>query len=189
MMQVRTDSVRIMFCNIIFLFFILICNSIAITVAEDVSTENIMQLPSDNETSKCGCDEMFVYDAVNDRCMVNFKKVLKKVMVPYAKTDVNSLPEDELARSIYVEGENLFRGIMISVILFIACASACVLAACIYCCRINYSDWTLKHNVKALAKNLKTNYDPKKMSPKPAPLPAISESCSVVVEPAGVFVA
>ncbi|XP_063895389.1 uncharacterized protein LOC110382718 isoform X2 [Helicoverpa armigera] len=176
MMQVRTDSVRIMFYNIIFLFFILICNSIAF--AEDVSTENIMQLPSDNETSKCGCDEMFVYDAVNDRCMVNFKKVLKKVMVPYAKTG-----------SIYVEGENLFRGIMISVILFIACASACVLAACIYCCRINYSDWTLKHNVKALAKNLKTNYDPKKMSPKPAPLPAISESCSVVVEPAGVFVA
>lgn len=46
----------------------------------------------------------------------------------------------------------------------------------------------MKKNVKAVAKKLKQDYSSKKVASKRVPLPPISQSCSVVVEPAGVIV-
>ncbi|KAJ8728818.1 hypothetical protein PYW07_006514 [Mythimna separata] len=185
MMKVRTVVTEKIFCiMLIFVVFILPPITFAEAVT-DAPTDDSVQQPCE---TKCGCEEMYIYDAVNDRCLINFKKVMKRVIVFYENNNVEIIADDEMAKSIYIEGEKLFKGIMISVILFMACASVCVVSACIYCCRINYTDRTLKKHVKALAKKLKRDYKAAKIAPKRAPVPAVSETCSVVVDPAGVYV-
>ncbi|KAF9408130.1 hypothetical protein HW555_012104 [Spodoptera exigua] len=137
---------------------------------------------------KCGCEDMYFYDSATDRCLINFTRVFRKVVTNYENLDVNNLPDDEMAKLLYIESQKIFKGIMISVFLFILCAAICVISACIYCCRINYTDRRLKHNVKALAKKLNTDYKTKKPSGKRPPARPLSQSCNVVVEDAGVFV-
>ncbi|KAH9641510.1 hypothetical protein HF086_017846 [Spodoptera exigua] len=118
---------------------------------------------------KCGCEDMYFYDSATDRCLINFTRVFRKVVTNYENLDVNNLPDDEMAKLLYIESQNIFKGIMISVFLFIL-------------------DRRLKHNVKALAKKLNTDYKTKKPSGKRPPARPLSQSCNVVVEDAGVFV-
>ncbi|KAJ8720781.1 hypothetical protein PYW08_006246 [Mythimna loreyi] len=166
-MKVRTEK---MFCiMLMFVVFILHPMTFAEAVI-DAPTEDLIQQPCE---TKCGCEEMYIYDPVTDRCLINFKKVMKRVIVFYENNELEVIADDEMARSIYIEGEKLFKGIMISVILFMACASVCVISACLYCCRINYTDRILKNHVKALAKKLKRDYKSTKIAPKRAPLPPI----------------
>ncbi|CAB3252523.1 unnamed protein product [Arctia plantaginis] len=106
----------------------------------------------------CGCDGLYVYDSVKKGCVLDLPNLMKRVVVNYDSQSDELINQEGMSRSIYIEGQKLFKGIIISVILFITCASLCVVSACIYCCKINYSDRKLKQEVEALAKKMhKTN--------------------------------
>ncbi|KAJ0172689.1 hypothetical protein K1T71_011828 [Dendrolimus kikuchii] len=114
-------------------------------------------------------------------------KNLGKIKTLVEVTQDHDIMNDEgMAKRLRLEADKIFKGIIISLILFMTCASICFITACIYCCRMSYQDRKLKSDIKALAKKLKRNYHTKK--PNREPLPAISESCNVVVADAGVFV-
>ncbi|XP_075982221.1 uncharacterized protein LOC142980621 [Anticarsia gemmatalis] len=158
------------------------------TFADDFGTTTSVTEPPVCDP-KCGCDGIYIYDEVKADCVVNLPKLMKTVEKNYDSQDDEAiLAEEGMARSIYIEGQQLFRGIMIAVMFFMTCAAICVLSACIYCCRIDYTDRKLRNEVKALAKKMHRKYDPPKQSLKPkAPEPK-SQNCNVFVEEAGVFV-
>ncbi|KAJ8705966.1 hypothetical protein PYW07_010743 [Mythimna separata] len=166
MMKVQIIVTEKIFC-IMLMFVVFILHPITcMTVAEamiDAPTEDSVQ----QLCEICGCEGMYVYDTVENRCVISYMKVMRGITVVY----VNN-------KYTYNEDDELFKGILISAILFMACASICVISACVYCCRINYTDRIMENQIKDLAKKLKR--DSKS---------AMSESCSVYVDPAGVFVA
>ncbi|XP_026724815.1 uncharacterized protein LOC113491840 isoform X2 [Trichoplusia ni] len=170
MTQVRTQIKQKML-NATPFVILLLCK---IAVAEELQANKDESLECG---SKCGCNQMYVYDPVGDRCLINFDKVMRKIEIPYPKP-----------QQIFIEGEEIFKGIMVSVLLFMVCAGVCIVTACVYCCRINYTDRRLKSDVKALANKLKKNYNSKKIPKKRMPTPPEAESCNVVVEPAGLYV-
>ncbi|CAH1634908.1 unnamed protein product [Spodoptera littoralis] len=188
-MNIRTIMTKKMVINMLLVVLLTLCPMV---YADDGPPEDGIQdiyvTPSPTTChEKCGCEEMYFYDSATSRCLINFTRVFKKVVTNYENLDGNNLPDDEMAKLLYIESQKIFQGIMISVFLFIVCAAICVISACIYCCRINYTDRSLKSNVKALAKKLNTDYKTKKPVKRP-PCPPASQSCNVVVEDAGVFV-
>ncbi|XP_035442992.2 uncharacterized protein LOC118271155 isoform X1 [Spodoptera frugiperda] len=188
-MKIRTITREKMVINMLFVVLLTLC---PIVYADDGPPEDgileiHVSLSPKTCHEKCGCEEMYFYDAATDRCLINFTRVFKKVVTNYENLDSNNLPDDEMAKQLYIESQKIFQGIMVSVFLFIVCAAVCVISACIYCCRINYTDRSLKSNVKKLAKKLNTDYKTKKPLVKP-PLAPASQTCNVIVEDAGVFV-
>lgn len=154
-------------------------------ISAELTTTSVTEVP--NCDPKCGCDGYYIFDEVKNDCVLNLANLMKSEIIKYdARTDELNLGHNRMAKAIYEEGQKIFRGILISVILFLTCAAICVLSACLYCCRINYSDRQLKREVKSLAKQMhkkcpKTKTKPQETDPK-------SQSCNVIVEGAGVFV-
>ncbi|XP_049878785.1 uncharacterized protein LOC126375729 [Pectinophora gossypiella] len=124
---------------------------------------------------KCGCDRLYYYNDTTNECELNYDYLRQLVLEKF-----------DTQEKIRSSAEKVFGGIIISVILFVTCASLCVLSACIYCFRVNYTDRRLRGDVKALANKL--NRDGKLQKPKKTPTAPVAESCNVVVEDAGVFV-
>ncbi|CAH2055815.1 unnamed protein product, partial [Iphiclides podalirius] len=137
------------------------CGEMGDCVAENIECNNIVG--------------SFYNDTMHE-CVINMKLLLKNLTSKYDVQD-----------KVRLEVQKVFQGVIISVILFVSCASVCVFAACIYCCRINYEDYRLKNDVEALAAKLKRDCNLKKPRMKTPKEPA-SESCNIVVEGAGVYV-
>ncbi|XP_068623180.1 uncharacterized protein [Battus philenor] len=125
-----------------------------------------------------GCNNTigFFYNETVHDCVMNIKLLLQSLTEKYDTQD-----------KIRLEILSVFQGVIISVILFVSCATICVLGSCIYCCRINYIDYRLKSDVEALASKLKRDCNLKKPKVKMTTEPK-SESCNIVVEDAGVYV-
>ncbi|XP_052749654.1 uncharacterized protein LOC113515856 isoform X3 [Galleria mellonella] len=125
---------------------------------------------------KCGCDRAYYYNKTSEECVLDVKYLMRTIMTTYDSTE-----------NIQIEAEKVFKGIIVSAIIFISFASICVLTACLYCIRISYTDRKLKNDVKALAKKLHRDKKTKKSIMKTPQTPE-SQSCNVIVESAGVFV-
>ncbi|XP_013195465.1 uncharacterized protein LOC106138742 isoform X2 [Amyelois transitella] len=139
-----------------------------------------------NCSSKCGCDEAYYYNETIKQCVLNVKHLMKAEITIYDPVDPSAANDNSMAAHIRRYADKVFRGISVAVALFGACALVCVISACTYCCRINYTDRSLKGDVKALSKKLQRDH--KIQKPAKVPRKAEAESCNVVVEDAGVFV-
>ncbi|CAK1554511.1 unnamed protein product [Leptosia nina] len=96
---------------------------------------------------KCGCDTfsmVYFYNETTQECEMNIKRFLQTLQ-----------ERDDTQAKIIYEAEHVFQRIILSVIIVAACSVLCVLSACFYCCRINYTDNRLKNEVDALAAKLK----------------------------------
>ncbi|CAG9571803.1 unnamed protein product [Danaus chrysippus] len=89
-------------------------------------------------------------------------------------------------QKILTEVNKVFQGVMVSVILFVLCASVCAFTACVYCCRINYTDRRLQSDVEALASKLKRECRLRTI--KKTPTKPAEESCNIVVADADIYV-
>ncbi|XP_052749653.1 uncharacterized protein LOC113515856 isoform X2 [Galleria mellonella] len=136
---------------------------------------------------KCGCDRAYYYNKTSEECVLDVKYLMRTIMTTYDSTDHDSATENGMTKNIQIEAEKVFKGIIVSAIIFISFASICVLTACLYCIRISYTDRKLKNDVKALAKKLHRDKKTKKSIMKTPQTPE-SQSCNVIVESAGVFV-
>ncbi|KAG6446903.1 hypothetical protein O3G_MSEX004652 [Manduca sexta] len=136
----------------------------------------------------CGCDPAYIYNETLKECVLNMEYMIKALAQTsveksghkYEAADHDIANDDGMAKNIRIEAEKIFQGIIISVIIFMVCASICIVTACVYCCHINYSDRQLKNNVKGVAKKLKKNYNPTRTVPRSKSLPK-EESCNVLV--------
>ncbi|XP_045539396.1 uncharacterized protein LOC106720842 [Papilio machaon] len=128
------------------------------------------------QSDNCNNTIGFFYNDTTQECVVNIKLLLQTLTTKYDTQD-----------KIRLEVLKVFQGVIVSVILFVTCSSICVLGACIYCCRINYTDYRLKKDVEALAAKLKRDCNLKRKTIK-RPIQPVSESCNIVVEGAGVYV-
>ncbi|XP_028161929.1 uncharacterized protein LOC135081196 isoform X2 [Ostrinia nubilalis] len=141
----------------------------------------------------CGCDRAIQYNETTKTCVVSFRHLMIAEIKIYDSQDKDSEDGGTIAgggtmsNKIRLESEKIFNSIMISVILFITCCAVCVVAACCYCCRISYSDYALKKDVKALANKLNRDGKLRKISRK-QPQTQANQSCNIVCEDAGVFV-
>ncbi|XP_059061690.1 uncharacterized protein LOC131854587 [Achroia grisella] len=136
---------------------------------------------------KCGCDRAYYYNSTSKQCVLDVKYLMQTIITKYDSKEQDSTIDNGMTRNIKVEAERVFKGIIVSALIFISCASVCVVTACFYCVRINYTDRKLKSDVKALAKKLNRNKKSKKSIVKPPQSPE-SQSCNVIVESAGVYV-
>ncbi|XP_073954279.1 uncharacterized protein isoform X2 [Choristoneura fumiferana] len=127
--------------------------------------------------AQCGCDKTIptFYDNGTQKCVINIKLLILSLNEKY-----------NTEGKLQAEADKIFQGIIIAAFLFITCASICVFTACIYCCRINYTDYLLKKSIKELTKKVGAKPRLDKPAVKPTTKP-ISESCNVVVQDAGVF--
>ncbi|XP_063538092.1 uncharacterized protein LOC134747398, partial [Cydia strobilella] len=125
---------------------------------------------------KCGCDKDIPtsFNKTTQECTVNVQLLILSLKEKY-----------NTEAKIRAEADRIFNGIIVAVFLFIACASVCTLTACIYCCRINYTDYQLKKSIKVLAKKMGKKSQMKK--PAKVPTEQVAESCNVIVEDAGIF--
>ncbi|XP_045504681.1 uncharacterized protein LOC123701303 isoform X1 [Colias croceus] len=132
----------------------------------------------DECNKKCGCDvysAVLYYNETTKECDINVKLLLETLTEKYNTQE-----------SVISEANRVFNHIILSVIIFAACAGICVCSACFYCCHINYMDNRLKKDVDALAAKLKRENRYKKMPHRPAP-PQSGESCNIIVDNAGVY--
>ncbi|KAM3966102.1 uncharacterized protein ACR2FA_012975 isoform 2-T2 [Aphomia sociella] len=125
---------------------------------------------------KCGCDKAYYYNETTKECVLDVKFLMRTVITKYNPEEI-----------IKVEAEKVFKGIMVSAIIVISCASLCIFTSCFYCVRINYKDRVLKGDVKALAKKLNRTQKSKKSVVKPPEKPE-SQSCNIIVGSAGLYV-
>ncbi|CAD0203511.1 unnamed protein product [Chrysodeixis includens] len=97
MTQVRTQIKQKMFSVTPFVI-LLLCK---ITVAEELqSSSDVSEIPIEMQTTT---------DVIDQAKYLLF-------------SDVDDLPDDSMAKQIFIEGEEIFKGIMVSVILFMVCA-------------------------------------------------------------------
>ncbi|XP_063622680.1 uncharacterized protein LOC134794812 [Cydia splendana] len=125
---------------------------------------------------KCGCDQNIptTFNKTTQECTINVQLLILSLKEKY-----------NTEAKIRAEADRLFKGVVVAAFLFIACASVCTLIACIYCCRINYTDYQLKKSIKVLAK--KTGKKSQIIKPAKVPTEQVAQSCNVVVEDAGIF--
>ncbi|XP_047503828.1 uncharacterized protein LOC125048908 [Pieris napi] len=131
----------------------------------------------DNCDKKCGCDTyslVLVFNETTQECELNIQQFLHTLQ-----------EKDDIHEKIIAEAENVFKRIILSVIIVAACSVLCVFSACFYCCRINYLDNRLKKDVDAMAAKLKREKRYKKI--KSEPIPEKAESCNIIVGNAGVY--
>ncbi|GBP00787.1 hypothetical protein EVAR_77000_1 [Eumeta japonica] len=147
--------------------------------SKDCRSEECYDSPDYECDEACGCDRALVYNETTGECVLKEYAMLGVIYV-----------YDNSKENIREEAESTFRGIMAAGILFVACATVCALAACLYCCRVNYSDRRLAGDVKALT--LKLRRDGLLAMPRTSVKKTdniAGASCPVVVEEAGIFVA
>ncbi|XP_050551721.1 uncharacterized protein LOC118271155 isoform X2 [Spodoptera frugiperda] len=99
-MKIRTITREKMVINMLFVVLLTLC---PIVYADDGPPEDgileiHVSLSPKTCHEKCGCEEMYFYDAATDRCLINFTRVFKKVVTNYENLDSNNLPDDEMAR-------------------------------------------------------------------------------------------
>ncbi|XP_061717561.1 uncharacterized protein LOC133525290 [Cydia pomonella] len=125
---------------------------------------------------KCGCDKNIPtsFNKTTQECTINVRLLSLSLKEKY-----------NTEAKIRAEADRIFKGVIVAAFLFIACATVCTLTACIYCCRINYTDYQLKKSIKVLAKKMGKKSQIKK--PSKVPTEQVAESCNVVVEDAGIF--
>ncbi|XP_047998484.1 uncharacterized protein LOC125235898 isoform X1 [Leguminivora glycinivorella] len=182
---------QILFCTFV------ISGWFSLTSAELPTTENKSKtcmdigdcITIDTECKeKCGCDKIIptTFNTTTQECVINIHLLFTSLRQKY-NTEDNDIPpeEDDLATKIRAEADRIFNGVIVSAFLFIACASACTVTACIYCCRINYTDYQLKKSIKVLAKKMGKKSQMKK--PVKVPTEQVAQSCNVIVEDAGIF--
>ncbi|XP_038218996.1 uncharacterized protein LOC119837475 [Zerene cesonia] len=131
----------------------------------------------DECNKKCGCDiysAVLYYNETTKECDINVKLLLETLTEKYNTQE-----------SVISEANRVFNHVILSVIIFAACAGICVCSACFYCCHINYMDNRLKKDVDALAAKLKRENRYKKL-PRKSP-PQSGESCNIIVDNAGVY--
>ncbi|CAH0719071.1 unnamed protein product, partial [Brenthis ino] len=128
--------------------------------------------------NRCGChssEAVLFYNETLDECVVNVKKLLMSLTEKHNTQD-----------NIRQKVDKIFQGILFSAILFVTCATTCMLTACVYCCRINYMDTRLKNDVEALANKLNRDLRFRKTIKKPTQ-PG-EENCNIIVPGTDVFV-
>ncbi|KAL4717008.1 hypothetical protein ACJJTC_001869 [Scirpophaga incertulas] len=151
-------------------------------VVMEMDTSNIM-----NCHKICGCDRFaaYYYNETSGECLVSFRHLMIAVITKYEMEGYKYA--QGMAKKIEMEADRTFNAMLISVLIFITCCAICVVSACFYCCRINYSDYILKRDIKALAKKVDRTHTLKKPIKKKHHEP-FAQSCNIVCEDAGVFV-
>ncbi|XP_032522916.2 uncharacterized protein LOC116774325 [Danaus plexippus] len=169
------------------LMLIYICILVTTSGVTSVDTQNTKPgcsevgdclISKDSCNNVCGCDSasaVLFYNETLGECVVNVKKLLNSLTERYNTQE-----------KIHTEVNKVFQGVMISVILFVICASVCAFTACVYCCRINYTDRRLQNDVEALASKLKRECRLRTI--KKTPTKPAEESCNIVVADADIYV-
>ncbi|KAI5635269.1 hypothetical protein NE865_12061 [Phthorimaea operculella] len=132
-----------------------------------------------NCTKVCGCDNWYYFNNVTNECLLNIKHLQNLTIEKYNT--------EEILRS---NADRVFNGIFVAVYFFLFSASLCAISACAYCCHLNYSDYKLRDDIKALSQKLERDgkLGNPATKPKKKKTEEIAQSCNVVVEDAGVFV-
>ncbi|KAL0879420.1 hypothetical protein ABMA27_003172 [Loxostege sticticalis] len=145
----------------------------------------------------CGCDRSglmaIYYNETTKSCVVSFKHLMIAEIKIYGADDEeddegSTITGGTMSNKIRIEAEKIFNTILISAVFFISCCAVCVISACCYCCRMTYTDYRLKSDVKALAKKLNRDGKLKRLCSRKQPQTQANQSCNIMCEEAGIFV-